>query len=106
MVDVAHDRQVLERLCDRLRVTSDTALVRPRDELKGASVATAVHELCTWAAEAGQAPGEVPVLHPLSSADQLAVIGREFLDLVELDEPVASSLGHWRSAIERLRRAV
>jgi hypothetical protein len=45
------------------------------------------------------------VLHPLASADQLTVIGREFLDWVEAAS-AAGALTAWRTQIDGIRRAV
>lgn len=109
MTDVSHDRQRLARVCERLRGASESSLVRPRDSLGGASAAAFVHELSTVAAQAMKAPTSVPLLHPLASADQLAVLGRELLDAVAGGaEPGALEAGleQWRQGIELLRQAV
>jgi hypothetical protein len=83
---------------------SDVALTRTRDELDGESLAVAVHGLCVWAASAQGIEAFVPPLHPLASADQLTVIGREFLDWVEAaSDPVA--IHQWREGVGRLRAA-
>jgi hypothetical protein len=115
--DVSLDRQQLERVCDRLRGLSEAALVRNRQTLDGASAAGFVHEVCSQAAQAVSAPAAVPLVHPLASADQLAVVGRELLDAVAsaadagagsavLDVGLAAGLEQWREGIERLRQAV
>ncbi|HEX5017862.1 MAG TPA: hypothetical protein VFX15_09800 [Actinomycetes bacterium] len=104
MADIDADRERLGRLCDRLRSMAEPALTRPREQLEGQSVATAVHELCTWAAAAMGVAGPVPVLHPFATGDQLTVIGREFLDWCAASDDEAV-LRNWRAWIDRLRAA-
>jgi hypothetical protein len=99
------DRVALERLSDRLRTVSDTALTRPRADLDGQSVGDAVHALCAWAAGTQGIVQPVPRLHPLASGDLLQVVGRDFLDWAGSD-PTARSLDHWRLQVRRIRDAV
>ena len=83
---------------------SDSSLVRSREGLDGRSVAAAVHDLCSWAVHQQGMTAPVPVLHPLASGDQLAVIGGEFLDWVELaGDP--SALSQWRGRVDLIRQA-
>ena len=95
---------MLSRVADRLRSMSETALGRPRGELGGESLAEAVHRVCAWAAAQQGVDAPVPVLHPLASADQLAVVGREFLDWVGAAS-TSEALAGWRAEIDRIRRA-
>ena len=94
---------MLSRLCDRLRAMSETALTRGREELEGESVAAAVHRVCVWAAEQQGIAAPVPVLRPLASADQLTVIGREFLDWAGAAS-ASEALPAWRAEVDRIRR--
>lgn len=105
--DLAADRQVLDRLCNRLRSLSEAALTQRRDTLDAASAAAAVHRLCTWAAAEQGIEAAVPRLHPLASGDQLAVIGREFLTWAESASGASAvaALAHWRGEVDRLRAA-
>ncbi|MFL6071404.1 MAG: hypothetical protein ACJ72Y_08990 [Actinomycetes bacterium] len=114
MDELGEDRQRLVRLGDRLRSMTEAALTRNRNELGGESVASSVHRVCVWAAAQQGIPAPVPVLHPLASADQLTVIGRDFLAWVESNEASASgeaqsaagALGTWRTELDRIRRSV
>ena len=105
VVDVSGDLEILGRVSDRLRGSSEGSLTRAREELDRASIAVAVHQICAWAADRQGAPASVPVLHPLASGDQLAVVGREFLVWIEATSD-ADALERWRSDIGRLRSAV
>ncbi len=106
MPDLDGDRKVLDRLCDRLRSAPETRLVRADDRLSGGSVADAVHEAAAWAASAQGIRHQVPRLHPLASADQLSVVGGDFLDWVAADDGREAALQQWRVLIERLRLVV
>jgi hypothetical protein len=101
--DLGQDRQLLKRVSERLRSMSEPALGRRRDELDGESVAEAVRRVCTWAAAQQGIEAQVPVLHPLASGDQLAVIGREFLDWVHTAS-ATDALSTWRTEVDRIRR--
>ena len=111
--ELGEDRQRLTRLGDRLRSMSDTALSRSRNELGGESVALAVHRLCVWAAAQQGITAPVPLLHPLATADQLTVIGRDFLEWVtskaagtDAAQSSAEALDTWRTELDRIRRSV
>jgi hypothetical protein len=84
---------------------SEAALTRRRDGLGGESVGEAVHRLCVWAVTRQGLDAPVPLLHPLASGDQLAVIGRELLDWVEATSST-DALAAWRIELDRVRRAV
>jgi hypothetical protein len=64
-----------------------------------------VHRLCVWAVTQQGLDAPVPLLHPLASGDQLAVIGRELLDWVEAASST-DALAAWRIELDRVRRAV
>lgn len=98
--DVSADREVLERVVDRLRSMSEARLTRADDGLSSGSVAAECHALAAWAAAASGTPEPVPRLHPLASGDQLAVVGREFLERVEQGK---APLEPWRERVRRLR---
>lgn len=98
--DVSADREVLDRVVDRLRSMSEARLTRADDGLSAGSVAAECHALATWAAAASGTPEPVPRLHPLASGDQLAVVGREFLERVEQGK---APLEPWRERVRRLR---
>lgn len=100
MADVDDDREVLGRVVDRLRSLSEARLVRRDDSLPSGSIAAECHDLAVWAASVGGAAQTVPLLHPLASGDQLAVIGRELLDVAE-EQP--GPLTEWRARIRRIR---
>lgn len=100
------DRDALHRVCARLRSATDARLERPDDRLAGDSVATTVHRAAAWAASAQGIDQEVPRLHPLASADQLTVIGRDFLDWVAESGHRQAELVQWRDLVERLRAIV
>ncbi len=109
MDELGQDSLRLSRLCDRLRSMSEAALSRSRDELGGESVAVSVHRICVWAVTQQGIAAPVPVLHPLASADQLTVIGREFLEWVAASGAGASHVGAlntWRTEVDRIRRSV
>lgn len=106
MADLQEDRRGLERLCDRLRSASDARLVRADDRLPAGSVAAEVHALATWAAAAQGVEHPVPRLHPLASADQLAVVGRELLDWLDADLRDGDVLQTWRRRVAQLRAVV
>jgi hypothetical protein len=101
MADVSADREVLGRVVDRLRSLPEQRLTRADDQLPGGSAASAVHELACWAAAASGVPDQVPVLHPLASGDQLAVVGRDLLDQAERGD--GALLEQWRERIQVLR---
>jgi hypothetical protein len=98
--DVSADREVLDRVVDRLRSMADTRLTRPDDALSAGSIAAECHALAAWAAAASGTPDPVPRLHPLASGDQLAVVGREFLVRAARGE---APLEPWRERMRRLR---
>lgn len=100
MADVSGDREVLGRVVDRLRSLSEARLARPDASLPAGSIAAECHDLAAWAAAAGGETAKVPLLHPLASGDQLAVIGRELLDDAEED---TGALTEWRTRVRRLR---
>jgi hypothetical protein len=104
--DLQEDRRVLERVCDRLRSASDARLTRPDDRLPAGSVAAEVHALAVWAAAAQGIGAAVPRLHPLASADQLAVVGRDLLDWLDADQGDRDVLQSWRRRMDRLRAVV
>lgn len=106
MPDLEDDRAALARLCDRLRSIPEARLVRADDRLAGRSAAAAVHEAAAWAASAQGISHQVPRLHPLASADQLSVVGSDFLDWVGSDEGGGAALTEWRGLIGRLRAVV
>lgn len=103
--DVSGDQAALTRLCERLRTASEPTLLRSRDGLGGAPIADAVYTLSQWAADAMGAPGPVPRLHLLASGDQLAVVGREFLDWAAANQDIAV-IEEWRSRVQPLRDLV
>ncbi len=105
VVDVSGDLEILDRVSERLRSLSEGALTRAREGLDGTSIAVAVHQICARAAARQSAPASVPVLHPLASGDQLAVVGREFLAWIVASSD-ADALERWRSDIGRLRAVV
>jgi hypothetical protein len=104
--DLEDDRKALDRLCGRLRTTPETRLVRADDRLSGGSVADAVHEAAAWAASAQGIGHQVPRLHPFASADQLSVVGGDFLDWVSSADDREAVLEEWHRLVERLRRVV
>lgn len=107
MRDLTEDRLVLQRVCDQLRSMPESRLVRVPAHPTGApgSVAAEVHALCCWAVSAQGLPYAVPVLHPLASGDQLAVIGGGVLDWAvdEASGHADSVLEEWRSRMRGLR---
>ena len=105
MESLTGDRDRCRRLVERLRGMSEASLTRSRDGLTGRSVATAVHDLCVWAAGREGVPSPVPLLHPLASGDQLWVIGSEFLEWIELSAD-QQALSTWRDELDQIRRAV
>jgi hypothetical protein len=98
--DVSADREVLDRVVDRLRSMAETRLTRHDEALSAGSIAAECHALAVWAAAVSGSPDPVPRLHPLASGDQLAVIGRE---LLERAAPGDAPLESWRERIRRLR---
>jgi hypothetical protein len=106
VVDIAEDRRVLERVCDRLRSASDARLARPDGQLPAGSVAAEAHALAAWAAVAQGVEHPVPQLHPLASGDQLAVVGRDLLDWLESGQGDPSVLKTWRDRVQQLRAAI
>lgn len=84
----------------------ESRLTRADQNLPAGSIAAAVHRAAAWAAAAQGVQLEVPQLHPLASADQLAVVGAEFLDWVESPNGSAGALERWRHEVERLRSVV
>lgn len=106
MPDLEDDRAALARLCDRLRSAPEPRLVRGDDRLSGRSAADAVHEAAAWAASAQGVSHQVPRLHPLASADQLSVVGSDFLDWVGSAAGREAALTEWRGLIGRLRAVV
>ena len=80
--------------------------MRAEGRLSGRSVADAVHEAAVWAASAQGIDQQVPRLHPLASADQLSVVGGDFLDWVAGADGSEVVLQEWRTRIERLRVVV
>lgn len=106
MPDLEDDRKALSRLCDRLRSTSERRLTRADDRLSGGSVADAVHQAASWAAAAQGVDRQVPRLHPLASADQLSVVGSDFLDWVASGDGRGADLEEWRASVERIRAVV
>jgi hypothetical protein len=105
VVDVSGDEAALNRLCERLRTASEPTLTRAREGLGGVSIADAVYTLSHWAADAMGAPASVPRLHPLASADQLAVVGREFFDWAAVTDDT-SVVEAWRARVKPLRDVV
>ena len=97
---------MLDRVCDRLRSASDTRLSRPDDRLPAGSVSAEVHALAEWAAAAQGVGDPVPRLHPLASADQLAVVGRDLLDWLDSDQGDPAVLEAWRCRVQQLRDVV
>ena len=98
--DVSADREVLDRVVDRLRSMTEARLTRPDEALPAGSVAAECHALAAWAAVSSGTPDPVPRLHPLASGDQLAVVGREFLArAAEGEVPVEE----WRERLHKLR---
>jgi hypothetical protein len=75
----------LVRLVDRLRSAPESRLTRSDDRLGGASIAETCYELASWCACATPRSPDtrvvpaVPKLHPLTSGDQLLVLGRDLL---------------------------
>ncbi len=69
-------------------------------------MADAVHEAAVWAAAAQGIGQPVPQLHPLASADQLSVVGGDFLGWVASADGREAALQEWRCLVERLRVAV
>jgi hypothetical protein len=65
-----------------------------------------VHEAAVWAASAQGIDQRVPRLHSLASADQLCVVGGDFLDWVAGAEDSEVVLEEWRTRVERLRVVV
>ncbi|MCZ3387561.1 MAG: hypothetical protein LH645_00180 [Actinomycetia bacterium] len=106
MPQLEDDQKTLDRLCGRLRSAPEARLVRTDERLSGDSVADAVHEAAVWAAAAQGIDQQVPRLHPLASADQLSVVGGDFLDWVASADGRAAALQEWRGLVERLRVAV
>lgn len=106
MTLAAGDRNALQRVCDRLRSATENRLTRPDQRLDRASVADVVHQTAAWAVSRQELAHEVPRLHPLASGDQLAVIGRDFLDWAAAGPDRQGDLAQWRERIERLRAAV
>ena len=106
MLDLTDDRKALSRLCDRLRSAPETRLARAEGRLPGRSVADAVHEAAVWAASVQGIDQQVPRLHPLASADQLSVVGGDFLDWVAGADSPEVVLEEWRTQVERLRVVV
>ena len=80
--------------------------MRADERLSGGSVADAVHRAAVWAAAAQGIDRQVPRLHPLASADQLSVVGGDFLDWVADADGPEVVLEEWRTRIERLRVVV
>jgi hypothetical protein len=106
VLHLEEDRRVLERVCDRLRSASDARLTRADDRLPAGSVAAEVHALAAWAA-AAQGVGEpVPQLHPLASADQLAVVGQDLLDWLDSEQGDPAVLEVWHRRVQQLRAAI
>jgi hypothetical protein len=81
-------------------------LVRADERLSGGSVADTVYQAAVWAAAAQGVDRQVPRLHPLASADQLGVVGGDFLDWVASAEGREAVLGEWRALIGRIRMVV
>lgn len=106
MAQTDDDRAALDRLCDRLRSATEARLVRPDQRLGGASAAEVVYRVAVWAATCQGRGSEVPQLHPLASGDQLAVIGRDFLDWASEGRGRAAELIEWRERVELLRASV
>jgi hypothetical protein len=108
--DLTDDRDLLRRVCERLRSLPESRLIRVWPDSDGSteSIATEVHRLCCWAASAQGLPYPVPQLHPLASGDQLAVIGTGLLDWASADESEAagSVLESWRARVLELRTRV
>ena len=69
-------------------------------------MAGVVHETAGWAALRQGLSREVPHLHPLASGDQLAVIGRDFLELGDRESRTRGDLARWRERVERLRASI
>ena len=110
-------REQLSRLCDRLRTAPESRLTRHDDRLGGRSLAEAVYEVAQWAATMQGITAAVPTVHPLSSGDLLAVVGREFLDSLATQlansEPagsgrdgLAQALEQWHQRVDQLRVVV
>ena len=106
MPHLEDDWKALGRLCDRLRSTPETRLVRADDRLSGGSLSDAVHQAAVWAAATQGIDQPVPRLHPLASADQLSVLGGDFLRWVASGDDHQASLHEWRTLIDRLRAVV
>ena len=106
MAQTDDDRVALDRLCDRLRSATEARLVRPDQRLDGASAAETVHRAAVWAATCQGLGSEVPRLHPLASGDQLAVIGRDFLDWAAEGRDRAEELIEWRDWVGLLRASI
>ncbi|MEO8107941.1 MAG: hypothetical protein ABI720_11555 [Actinomycetes bacterium] len=106
MTGAGDDRAALDRLCDRLRSASETRLARPDRGVGGVSVAEFVHQTATWAAARQAVTSEVPRLHTLASGDQLAVVGRDFLDWASGEPNREPELDEWRARVERLRASI
>jgi len=106
VTEAAVDQDALNRLCDRLRSATEARLTRPDQGLGGASVAEVVHDAAVWAVERQGLPHAVPRLHPLASGDQLAVVGRDFLDWAGERPERHVDLAQWRARIQQLRAAV
>jgi hypothetical protein len=81
-------------------------LVRADDRLSGGSLSGAVHRAAVWAAAAQGIDQPVPRLHPLASADQLSVVGGDFLHWVASGDDREAALQEWRDLIERIRAAI
>jgi hypothetical protein len=77
-------------------------LVRADDRLAGRSIAEAVHQAAAWAAAAQGIEQRVPRLHPLACADQLSVVGGDFLDWASSGDDRQVSLREWRTLVERI----
>jgi hypothetical protein len=106
VLNLAEDRRVLERVCDRLRSASDTRLARLDDRLPAGSVAAEAHALAVWAAAAQGIEHRVPRLHPLASADQLAVVGQDLLDWLDSGQGGPPVLNAWRERVQQLKAAI
>lgn len=106
MPHLEDELKALERLCDRLRSAPESGLVRAQDRLAGRSVADTVHLTAVWAASAQGIDHHVPRLHPLASADQLAVVGGEFLSWAAAEHGRETAVQEWRSQIASLRSAL
>lgn len=80
--------------------------MRADERLSGGSVADAVYAAAVWAAAVQGIGQPVPQLHPLASADQLSVVGGDFLDWIASADGLEAALEEWRRLVERLRVAV